>query len=292
MELSTLRIFNVVADSGSISKAALELHYVQSNVTARIHRLEQELGAQLFVRSRKGMALTPAGEILRGYARRALQLAEEARSAVASTLGLGGVLRLGSLESTLSVRLPKALAMFHRQYDGVELQVTTGSTDRLVEAVLARQLDGAFVAGVVSHPAIIHASTFIEDVVLVTPPDIADLHSGKNRTLIVFRQGCAYRSLAEQWLRSTGIAPVRMMELGALDGILACVGAGLGITLLPRSAVESHPQIRDVRIHELDDGYATMTIGLIRHRDAPSHAGLDAFLELLNESEVTGRLGA
>ena len=280
MEFSTLKIFSAVAESGSVSKAAAELHYVQSNVTARIQRLEEELGAQLFVRSRQGMTLTSAGEVLMEYASRALRLAEEARAAVASTQGLAGTLRLGSLETTLAVRLPRALSDFHRQYKDVELRIMTGTTDQLVSAVLAFKVDGAFVAGQVSHPAVEQFPAFVEEVVLVTPPDVTDMHTWTTRTLIVFRQGCSYRALAEQWLRTTGITPVRLMELGTLDGILACVGAGLGVTLLPRSAVERHHLAASIGLHKLDEPYSEMTIGLIRHRDTPRHAGLNVFFEL------------
>jgi len=289
VELSSLRIFDTVAELGSISKAAMELHYVQSNVTARIQRLEEELGAQLFIRSKQGMVLTPAGQTLQDYARRALRLAEEARTAVASTQELGGVLRLGSLETTLATRLPKSLKAFHRRYQNVELQVITGTSDRLAESVLARHLDGAFVAGRVSHPMIDYTPMFVERVVLVTPPDVTDLHAWTNRNLIVFRPGCAYRALAEQWLRNVGIMPVRLMEFGLLDAILACVGAGLGITLLPRSAVESHAQNHGVRLHELDGTLAGMDIGFIRRHDAAPHPGLDAFLKLIEQSEAAAR---
>jgi DNA-binding transcriptional LysR family regulator len=280
MEFNNLRIFSVVAETGSVSRAATELHYVQSNVTARIQRLEEDLGAQLFVRSRQGMTLTYAGEVLMEYATRAQQLVQEARAAVASTQGLAGTLRLGSLETTLAVRLSKALSDFNRDHKNVELRITTGTTDQLMEAVLALRIDGAFVAGPVSHPVIEQRLAFVEDIVLVTPVDVPDIQAWKTRTLIVFRHGCAYRALAEQWLRSTGIAPVRLLELGSLEGILACVGAGLGVTLLPRSAVEHHRSPEDIRLHSLDKPHSEIIIGLIRHRDAPHHASLNVFFEL------------
>ena len=177
MEFNNLKIFKVVAETGTISKAAAVLHYVQSNVTARIQRLEEELGVQLFVRSRQGMTLTVAGEVLLDYARRALQLAEEARMAVSSTKGVTGTLRLGSLETILAIRLSEILSTFHRQYKTVEIKIITGSTDHLIDALLGYRIDGAFVAGQISHPAIDSRTVFIEEVVLVSPPQMTDIHN-------------------------------------------------------------------------------------------------------------------
>lgn len=284
MELKTLKIFAVVASTGSISRAAEDLHYVQSNVTARIQKLEEQLDTQLFIRSRQGMSLTPAGEILLEYAKRTLLLIDEARTAVASTHGLSCGLRLGSLETTLAMRLADALYQFRRQYPKVEMQITTGNTDQLVNAVLNHQLDGAFVAGLVSHPFLNQQHIFTEEVVLISSTEMKDIEAWTTRTLIVFRQGCAYRALAEQWLRQTGITPVRLMELGTLDGMLACVRAGLGICVLPRSAVEKHRLFKKISMQPIDMDNAHMSVGLIRHRDSLANASLDAFLQLVNSS--------
>ena len=74
MDFKTLKIFRSVAQTGSISRAATELHYVQSNVSARIQQLEERLGATLFIRQSRGMTLTAAGETLMAYASRILNM--------------------------------------------------------------------------------------------------------------------------------------------------------------------------------------------------------------------------
>ncbi|MCD4689529.1 MAG: LysR family transcriptional regulator, partial [Desulfuromonadaceae bacterium] len=85
MDLGALRIFLAVAEEGSISRAAERLHYVQSNVTTRIRRLEENLGTSLFIRTGRGMVLTSAGQNLLGYARQILRTVEQARLAVTGT---------------------------------------------------------------------------------------------------------------------------------------------------------------------------------------------------------------
>src|SRR5262245_52664579 len=108
MDLSDLRIFTAVVREGGITRAAEKLNRVQSNITTRIRQLEDELDVALFVREGKRLHLAPAGQLLLGYADRLLALADEARSAVRDPHPRG-LFRLGAMESTAAVRLPKAI---------------------------------------------------------------------------------------------------------------------------------------------------------------------------------------
>src|SRR3974390_2957522 len=145
MGLSGLRIFNAVVRAGGITRAAERLHRVQSNVTTRIRQLEQELGVSLFIREGKRLHLTPAGHLLITYADRLLALADDARNAVQDSRPRGPF-RLGAMESTAAVRLPKPLAEFHRRYPEVTLQLRTGHAQQLDSAILAAELDAALIA--------------------------------------------------------------------------------------------------------------------------------------------------
>src|SRR5215467_11515267 len=107
MDLHDLNVFATAARLGSVTKAAKSLSTVQSNVTARIRLLERELDVQLFDRTHRGITLTPKGQQLLPYAQQMLALAEQARTAVASTTDVRGTLRIGSIHSTASARLPE-----------------------------------------------------------------------------------------------------------------------------------------------------------------------------------------
>src|ERR1044071_741195 len=115
MELSDLRIFQAVVRAGGVTRAAAQLHRVQSNITTRVRQLEENLGAELFLREGKRMQLTPAGMVLLDYADRLLALAHEAREALAARKPRG-LLRLGAMESTAAIRLPAPLSDYHRRY--------------------------------------------------------------------------------------------------------------------------------------------------------------------------------
>jgi len=282
MDTRTLEIFKAVVAEGTVSKAAVALNYVQSNVTARIHRLEEEIGAKLFYRSRRGMTLTPSGAVLLGYVDRALRVFDEARRAVAESAGVVGPLRLGSMESTLAARLPPVLAAYRRRFPRVRLSLATGPTDRLVDDLLAHKLDAALVGGRVHRPEILQEVAFTETIVLVTDAACAGPAEIAERSLLAFKQGCSYRALAEHWLRISGLAPVEIAELGTLDGILACVAAGVGVTLMPESVVAKSSHAAFLRTFPVGGPDMTVDTMIIRHRDAVANAALDNFLEILH----------
>src|SRR5204863_84627 len=122
--------------------AARKLHRVQSNVSTRIQQLEASLGTPLFVREKRRLFLSPAGELFLGYVDQLLKISEQARSAVRGDAPRG-VLRIGTLESTAASRLPPLLSRYHQRYPAVRVELATGTTDSLVESVLGRKLEAS-----------------------------------------------------------------------------------------------------------------------------------------------------
>ncbi|TVT59630.1 MAG: LysR family transcriptional regulator [Sedimenticola thiotaurini] len=281
MEVSSLRIFLSVADTGGISAAAEKLHYVQSNVTARIKKLEEELGAALFVRQSRGMSLTAAGRVLRDYAERILRLELQATDAVRGTIENGGAIRLGSMETTMAIRLPAILKELHAQMPSAEITVSTGRTEGLIRDVLEHRLDCAYVGGPVEHPEIESRVAFEEELVLVTSKEAV-----QQNVLLVFRTGCVYRARAEQWLREEGLLPYSLMEYGTLEGILGCVDAGLGCTLMPKAVVERSAFRVDVDISPIPAHIAMIQTLLIRRRDTPLSGAMRKLDQLTERSTL------
>ena len=107
--------------------------------------------------------------------------------------------------------------------------------------MLQSRLDGALVVGPVHHPELTETAVFHEEMVLVTPRDIAgwdDLPRRPGLKIVVFRAGCSYRAQLEAVLAERGVVGVRRIEFGTLEGILGCVAAGIGVTMLPRGVVD------------------------------------------------------
>ncbi|WDZ95444.1 LysR family transcriptional regulator [Herbaspirillum sp. WKF16] len=270
MELAELEIFRAVVSEGGITRAAERLNRVQSNVTTRIKQLEESIGVPLFVRDRRRMVLTAAGESLLDYAERILDLVQEARAAVAPQSPRGR-LRIGSMESAAASRLPAPLAEFHRRWPEVRLELSTGPTETLLAQVRDFKLDAALVSGPIEDPAFDATPLFKEELLLVTPRSHRRVRSPEDvalDTLIVFEQGCAYRRHAEAWFASAGKArrPGRILELASYHAILACVSAGAGVAAVPRSVVAMQVEPHGFSTYSLGkDG--RMTTYLISRRE-------------------------
>jgi DNA-binding transcriptional LysR family regulator len=286
MDASDLTIFAAAAKAGGITKAAATLHTVQSNVTQRIRRLETELGVPLFHRHSRGVTLTGAGTQLLPYAERIGRLLQEAKQAAADGPTPRGRIVIGALESATAVRLPPVLAAYGAACPEVDIEIDTGTTASLVDAVLARRLEAAFVAGGVNHPDLLAIPVVMEELVVVTAPwisrldDLAGAPGTDGLKLIVFRPGCSYRTRLEALLAERGITNARRLEFGTLDGIIGCVGAGIGVTLLPRIVVTKAASEGRVALHALPPDAARIETVLVRRHDIFVSTALTRFIEI------------
>ena len=288
MELTDLLTFSAVARTGGITRAAEELNTVQSNVTQRVKALEAEIGTALFERHSRGMTLTGAGRRLLPYAQRMTALSREAVLAARDDGAPKGPLAIGSMETTAAVRLPSLLANFHRRYPAVQLSLRTATTADLVVSVLDGSLDGAFVAGPIEHADLTATVAFREELVLVTARHIkslAELRAAtpeSGPTALVFRTGCTYRQRLEQVLTEFGWPSATRFELGTLDGMIGCVAAGMGVTLLPRAVIGRN---EGVRIHALGAKLSRVETLFITRRVAHEYSALRGFLTCLNSKD-------
>lgn len=253
LDLDSLEIFRTVAQEGGIIRAAGKLGRVQSNVTTRIKQLEQRLGRSLFRRQGRSIVLSPEGELLLSYTQRLFRLADEAEGELRTGQPVGA-LRIGSLESTAGSRLGPILSKFHRLHPAVVVELATGTTGALVQRVTNFELEAAFVSEPFSAPGLSTLKVFDEELVLITGKDVpavrraADL---EGRTLIAFANGCSYRKRLEEWLGAGAVMPARTLEFASYQAMIACVAAGTGFAVVPRSLLLALRSAGDVRQHEL-----------------------------------------
>ena len=282
MELMALRTFQAVVEEGGILAASRKLNTVQSNVTGRIQRLEEELGCALFFRQGRGLELAPSGRVLLDYARRMLRLERQASDAVRQAGASTGELRIGAMETFAAFYLPQALKVLKTEHAQLVLRVTTDTSSALVQKVLDYQLDCAFVAGPVVHPALHFDELLVEELVQVHAIGASPVL----QPLVLFREGCAYRTRALAWQRATGHALADAMALGTLEGILGCVAAGLGWTLMPRRVVEQSRHAPDLVIETVPDSFGRVPTGMVYLREAPPMAALQTLREAVLAQRV------
>ncbi|HZY17319.1 MAG TPA: LysR substrate-binding domain-containing protein [Ramlibacter sp.] len=253
LDLDSLEIFRAVVQEGGILRAADKLGRVQSNVTTRIKQLEQRLGRPLFRKQGRSLVLSPEGELLLSYAQRLFRLADEAESELRTGQPVGAF-RIGSLESTAGSRLAPLLSRFHRLHPGVVVELSTGTTGALIQRVTQFELEAAFVSEPFTAPGLSSRKVFDEELVLVTGREIAAVRRAADLaglTLIAFANGCSYRKRLEEWLGAADVMPARTLEFQSYQAMIACVAAGTGFAVVPRSLLLAMKSAGDVRQHAL-----------------------------------------
>ncbi|MCY7942288.1 LysR family transcriptional regulator [Bacillus inaquosorum] len=266
MELRDLQIFKSVAHHKSITGAAKELSYVQSNVTARIKQLENELKTPLFNRHKKGVSLSPEGRKMIEYVNKILKDVEEMKQAFLDSDVPSGILKIGTVE-TVRI-LPTILASYYKKYPNVDLSLQAGLTEELIKKVTNQELDGAFISGPIKHSILEQYDVYTEKLTLVTTNKTFNIEDFLTTPILVSNRGCGYRSRLEHWLQDEGLLPNRILEFNILETILNSVALGLGITVVPESAVRHLSTAGKVYCHPLPEKYGCISTVFIRHKDA------------------------
>lgn len=295
--LSQLTAFIEVARSGSVSRAAEALFVSQPALTARLQRLEDDLGAPLFVRTSRGMRLTEAGDAFLPYAVRALEtLADGRRLVNAFERGGAGRLALGAAPAVSTYVLPSLLKRFALGHPRVEVSVRTGHSEEILELVLREQVDLGLVRAM-RHPNIESTPIYEDELVLVVEPgddlaareriELADL---ADEQLILFDRTSSYTELTNALFRGAGVVPDGVMELDNIDAAKKMVQQGFGVALLPQTAVADELAAGSLRQVEITDAEPVRRlIVAVRRRDGAPPAGTVAvFLSMLSEMPYTG----
>ena len=281
MEFSQLRIFQAVAEEGSITRAAERLHRVPSNLSTRLKQLEEQMGVELFMRERQRLQLSPAGQVLLDYTARLFALHDEALGAVQGGVP-SGKFTLGTMYSTAATHLPALLARYHRTYPAVNLHVQSAPSGELLEGLLTGRLDAALVDGPLELAGLDGVEFCKESLVLISDldhPPITRARDVQGREVFTFRQGCSYRTRLEAWYASDRAAMGRVMEIESYQGMLACVVAGSGVAMMPASMLASLPGRESVGVHALQQPFASATTWLM-WRKGMMGANLNAWIEL------------
>jgi DNA-binding transcriptional LysR family regulator len=284
MNTNDLKIFEAVAINGSFTKAADKMFTVQSNVTARIKSLEEELNANLFARSSRKVDLTEAGKIFLTYSRRINLLIDEAKQQLSSSDRLSGNLRIGCIETAMALKVPGVINHFTDKYPDVTLTFISGNSDTLLTDVTNYRLDAAFVVGPVMIPQISSQVIKEEKLVIVTAkthPDLKGLTKLPVK-IVVFDQGCSYRARLEVWLNNQGINNYQCTILNTLEGIINFVEAGVGITVLPDELISKLYYNRQLSTFPIKGDLSRLTTLLAYRNDKPRLKELEVFMDLFN----------
>jgi DNA-binding transcriptional LysR family regulator len=254
MDLRQLEMFRAVAEQGTFTKAADRLHVSQSAVSRQVQLLERELGGTLLRRSAKGVSLTEAGHLLLSMTHRVERDVEEALAEISQTHALQrGRLHLGGGMTVCLYVFPRLLKKYRRLYPGVDLQVTAGSSEKILERVRGHEVD----LGLLTLPVVARDLEVMpvlkEEMVVVTAPGhplsrerAIDPQSLAKFPLILYEAGSNTRKVLDQFFLEESISTEIAMESENVEIIKAMVAINLGVTIVPYT-----PVAKDVRAGRL-----------------------------------------
>jgi DNA-binding transcriptional LysR family regulator len=293
LELRQLRYFVTVAEELHFGKAALRLHMTQPPLSQTIQALEQLLGAALFERSRRGVALTPAGIALLPEARRMLAQAQELPQLVQrAAAGEVGRLTLAFVSSADYSVLPPFLRAYRAAYPQVQITLQEATSDLQLDDLLHNRIDAGLLIPPLPDKARLeldYLPVLNEPLMLAVP---AGLLAKKGKValaalprlpLIVFPRAISpalYDAILSVF-RDAGVTPEIGQQAIQMQTIVSLVSAGMGMALVPQSV--SNLMRPGVEYRALADTGPLVETGLAWRRDNPSPV-LRGFLELLNKN--------
>jgi DNA-binding transcriptional LysR family regulator len=292
MRLEQLEAFVEISRRGSVSQAADALFVTQPTLTARLKGLERELDAILFVRSGRGMRLTEAGRAFLPYAERTLDAAAAGRRLMSELArGESGHLALGAAPAVSTYVLPRILTRFRRTNPKVALAVRTGHSEEILELVLREQVQIGL-GRTLRHPSVEAIPLYEDELVLVVDPGHPFAELGAVPTeaitdvqLILFDRTSSYHRLTNEFFRGAGAVPRAVMELDNIDAAKKMVEQGLGVALLPHTAVAGELEAGALCAVTLSDApELKREIVVFRRRDGgPASVALEAFMNCLSD---------
>lgn len=277
MEILTLKTFKAVVDENGIKGAADKLHTVQSNITNRIKKLEKELGTKLFSLIGRKLQLTPSGQQLYEYADQILQLEYQATSAILRNKGTYE-LRVGMPETFAAVHMPLALKQLKQNHADIRTKIHTDTSDRLVSSVLNNKVDCAAIGNAPEYENLIVIPIVKEELIMVTSRD-----SGHDPVLLVRDEGCGYRKHAILWQQKAGRANDELMVMSSADGVLGCIAAGLGYTIIGKNMVVGSRYEKSLVMTPVSHGPKHVQLSIVYRKGSPLESGILTLAKLLTK---------
>ena len=291
LDVRDLELVVAIAEEGTVTGAGLQLHVTQSALSHRLKDLEARLGVALFLRVRRRMVITPAGESVLASARHVLDELGRLENEVLGSLTSGSrVVRVSTGCCSCYGWLPNLIATFRAKHPQVEVRLDCDLTGQAVELVTSGRSDIGIVYNAPNDPALRAAPLFEDDLVFVVSPqhtlaqataiEPADL---AGETLLVYPPR-AESMLVKEVLKPRAICPSAILEFRSTEAILELAASGLGIGFLARWAAAPYLRLQRVVARPMARGEHRITWSAISLRSRPVHEYFDSVVESLRNT--------
>jgi DNA-binding transcriptional LysR family regulator len=288
-QLRQLKIFLAAAETLSFTRAAKQVHLSQPGVTEQIQALEQSVGQLLFIRKNNSLTLTAAGERLAGRARELLAMADDTLRVVRDNLDeQAGTIRVAAPQTLCTCFLIPLLAGYVDLHPGARVVIQERNSSATAQTVMDGTVDLGLVHGWPANDANLRAYPVARDTpVVVMPPGhplgrAADVKPDALAAfpLIVTMEGCRYREYLEALLQEAAVRPRTRGVADSVAALLQMVSAGLGVSILPRMAVDAAVTAARVELRALSTVGEGLPICLLTTGREPARY-VAAFIEMV-----------
>lgn len=293
MTIRLLRTLVAIADTKTFSAAAKTVHVTHAAVSQQMQTLEADLGIELFNRSTRTPELTPIGHQIVAKARKLITDYDNLVPSVLADGGLGGVVKLGALRTTLTGLTPQAMAILKAKFPQIRLHIRPGLTGTLLADVERGNLDAAIIAkphlmpeGVVFRKL---AEEVMQLIAAIEEPENDPIKLLKTKPYIRFNRNAVVGALIDNWISSKRIRVSEMMELDSPEAIASMVHANLGVSIAPNLAVKPQDNIPVKRLSLGPDAPARILGLAYREGQIKTQAIdelFDAFLGVLGQAQA------
>ncbi|MGW3076482.1 MULTISPECIES: transcriptional regulator CynR [unclassified Kitasatospora] len=288
LELRHLRYLLAVAEHGSFTRAAEELHISQPTLSQQVKQLERTLGVQLLDRTGRAVRLTDAGAVYTDHARRALRDLAAAERAVHDVQDLSrGHLRLGVTPTFTAYLVGPLTAELHARHPGIGLTLAEMTQERIEAALLADDLDVGIAFAGAHLPGIAAAGLFTEALSLVTGtaraeamPTPLPVHALQGEQLALLTGGFATRGHIDAYFERHRAVPRIAVEANSIQALTEIVRRTGLATVLPDAIAHDHPHLAPV---PLDPPLPTRTVALLHREGVYLSAAARAFTGLTHD---------
>lgn len=292
-ELTDLRLFQAIAEAHSLAGGANATHITASAASYRLKNLEHALGIPLFIRSARGMDLTPAGDALLAHVRELLQGVERMHAEVGQfASGLKGQIRLLANSSSLNGFIIPSISRFLTAHPDVNIDLEERASQAIVAAVATHEADIGILANELTDEAAtagIHASRYaVDELILAVPAGhpLAREFSVRFGAALGFDFVCMNRNSSnflflKEMAQRAGKLPNVRLHAHSFEVVLSLAEAGVGIALVPRSVAAEAVSAGRVVCVGLDEPWATRQLSLVTRGDGKLPGFAAAFVQFL-----------
>jgi Transcriptional regulator len=299
MEIRQLTYFLAAVQTQNFRKAADLCLVAQSALSRQIAALEAELGVELFERKQKHVFLTSAGKTFAIYARNALeqlQLGQQEMSFMQEDLG--GMLRIGCIETLVAPYLPELLTYFHQQCPHVHIQVTVTQTDELLGLVERGELDLGLIFDPTSRPELLvvkevfrqslHLMLALDHPLVQADPQEITLERIVAEPLFLLSSTFRLRRIIDRIVIQKGFIMHPIVEIDSIEGLKDLVKQGGGVTIVLPSLVKPKELGRDCILRPIVDLPDQFIFALVYRRVGPLEGAVKQFIKLILDTAWTG----